>query len=155
VTDTPLMTLRFSLPWPPSVNTYWRHTVTGGKFKKARARVFMSEQGERYRSAAILTMNAARVPRGAVKGRLAVHVVAYPPDRRERDLDNLPKGVLDALTHAGIIRSDADIDDLHLVRGPIVSGGRLEMVVREIAHEPKPMALPMVVNDFANVPPPF
>jgi Holliday junction resolvase RusA-like endonuclease len=79
------------------VNTYWRHTVRGGKFKKAKAMVFLSEQGERYRTHAILSMNVQRVPRHALKGRLAVHITAYPPDRRARDLDNLPKGVLDAL----------------------------------------------------------
>lgn len=141
MTDSPLMTLRFELPWPPSVNTYWRHTVRGGKFKKAKAMVFLSEQGERYRTHAILSMNVQRVPRHALKGRLAVHITAYPPDRRARDLDNLPKGVLDALKHASVIIDDSYIDDLHLVRGPVRSEGLLLMQVREIAHDPetKPM----------------
>jgi crossover junction endodeoxyribonuclease RusA len=134
MSDTPLMTLTFTLPYPPSVNTYWRHMVLGGKFKKAQARVYLSEQGERYRTHAILSMNVQRVPRHALKGRLAVHVIAYPPDRRARDLDNLPKGVLDALKHANVIVDDSYIDDLHIVRGPVRPEGLLEMRVSEITQ---------------------
>lgn len=157
------MSIAFEMPWPPSVNTYWRHTVRGGKqpkdgskLKKAFAQVYISEQGERYRTHAILTMNVQQVPRQALKGRLAVHITAYPPDRRMRDLDNLPKGVLDALTHAGIIRDDSDIDDLHLIRGPVRPEGLLLMRVSEIAHDVEPLALPLPLQlPTANTPPPF
>lgn len=137
MTDTPLMSLAFTLPWPPSVNTYWRHMAIGGKFKKAQARVYLSEQGERFRTHAILSMNLQRVPREALKGRLAVHMTAYPPDRRARDLDNLPKGVLDALTHGRVILDDEHIDDLHIVRGPVRKDGLLEMRITELTHEPQ------------------
>lgn len=156
MTDAPLMSLTFTLPWPPSVNTYWRHTVRGGKFKKAKAMVFLSEQGERYRTHAMLSMNVQRVPRHALKGRLAVHIVAYPPDRRARDLDNLPKGVLDAMKHASVIIDDSYIDDLHLVRGPVRPEGLLEMRVTEIAREEwVEQALPLRMPTMADSPPPF
>lgn len=136
---SPLMTLRFSLPWPPSVNTYWRHTVRGGKkpkdgeaLQKHFAKVYLSEQGQRYRTEAILRLREQQVPKHALKGRLGVLIKAYPPDRRARDLDNLPKGVLDALKEGGVIRDDADIDDLHVVRMPVVDGGGLTLELREI-----------------------
>jgi hypothetical protein len=45
MTDT-TMTLTFALPWPPSVNTYWRHIILGGKHKKARAQTILSEAGK-------------------------------------------------------------------------------------------------------------
>lgn len=134
VSDQPLMSLTFALPWPPSVNTYWRHIVLGGKFKKARAQVLISEAGREYRVAVERAIREARVPRGAVKGRLAVHAIAYPPDRRTRDLDNLWKGCLDALSHSGVIAEDGDIDDLHIVRGANRPGGCLLLTVREIEH---------------------
>lgn len=128
----PLMTLRFSLPWPPSVNTYWTHAVLGGKFKKARATVFLSEAGKRYRSQAILTCREQRVPTNAVRGRLAVSIVARPPDARTRDLDNLLKGSLDALKAASVIADDGDIDTLHVERGLPIREGRLELTITEL-----------------------
>lgn len=143
MTDAPLMSLTFELPWPPSVNTYWRHTVVGGKFKKSRASVFLSDAGKRYRTAAMYAMNVARVPRGALKGRLAVRIVAHPPDARVRDLDNICKGVLDALSHGGVIADDGAIDDLHVIRGAVLRDGKLVMRVEEMAHEPEALALPL------------
>jgi crossover junction endodeoxyribonuclease RusA len=136
------MTLRFDLPWPPSVNTYWRHTVRngkkpgdpGGRLKKAHAHVYISEQGEKYRRDVFYLVRSQKVPRGALKGRLAVHAIAYPPDARTRDLDNCWKGLLDALKAAGVIVDDGDIDDLHIVRGPKRAGGLMRLEVREIGE---------------------
>ena len=64
--------------------------------------------------------------------RLAVEILASPPDLRARDLDNLPKGVLDSLTHAGVIRDDSDIDDLRIRRGPKIAGGMLDVAITVI-----------------------
>lgn len=132
MTDSPVMTLRFTLPWPPSVNTYWRHIVLGGKFKKAQARVLLSEQGRRYQVDSFAELARQRVPRGAVKGRLALVITAFPPDRRQRDLDNLLKGTLDALKHARVIADDGDIDELLVKRGPVRPQGIMELEVREL-----------------------
>jgi crossover junction endodeoxyribonuclease RusA len=35
---------------------------------------------------------------------------AFPPDRRQRDLDNLQKPALDAMEHAGVYQDDSQID---------------------------------------------
>jgi crossover junction endodeoxyribonuclease RusA len=134
VSDTPLMTLRFTLPWPPSVNTYWRHIVLGGKFKKAQARVLLSEQGRRYQVDSFAELARQRVPRGAVKGRLGLRITAFPPDRRARDLDNLLKGTLDALKHSGVIADDGDIDELLVKRGAVRAGGIMELTLTELGH---------------------
>jgi Holliday junction resolvase RusA-like endonuclease len=45
-----------------------------------------------------------------------VVVEVYVPDRRKRDLDNLHKGILDSLTHAGVWGDDSQIDDLRIYR---------------------------------------
>lgn len=57
--------------------------------------------------------------------RLKVVLIANPPDRRRRDLDNVLKALLDSLQHAGIYRDDAQIDDLHIIRGKQVKDGNI------------------------------
>jgi len=114
------------LPWPPSVNTYWRSPNTG----KLAGRTLISERGRSYRRAVADTIMAAGQPKAA-PGRLDVALTVFPPDRRRRDLDNLPKGVLDALTHAGVIEDDSLIDRLLIERGQTCAGGKLRVFVSQ------------------------
>ena len=95
----------------------------------------LSAQGREYRLKVINRVMVTRTPRHTLKGKLSVSIQAYPPDRRARDLDNLLKGILDSLQHAGVIRSDADIDALHVVRGAVHPGGRIEVSVLEMRDE--------------------
>ena len=67
------------LPWPPSVNAYWR-TVQG--------RTMVSKKGRIYKQAATRAVLAAGANKH-LSGRLRVKLTAYPPDRRRRDIDNL------------------------------------------------------------------
>lgn len=64
--------------------------------------------------------------------RIGVRVSVYPPDRRKRDIDNILKAPLDALTHGGMIEDDGLIDVLHIERREVVKGGKLEITVWEI-----------------------
>lgn len=118
-----------SLRWPPSVNTYWRSVMSG----PLAGRVLLSEKGRAYRKHVEFAVLQQRIPRGLLTGKLAVWVHAMPPDRRARDLDNLLKGVLDGLHHAGVIRDDCDIDDLRISRFAIRPGGELQIQISEIA----------------------
>jgi len=92
------------LPWPPSVNTYWRHPTRG----PLAGRHLISQQGRAYRDA--VAADVRRRSLEPITGRLAVTVDAHPPDARKRDLDNIGKALLDALAYAGVIRDDGDID---------------------------------------------
>lgn len=115
--------LNIALPWPPSMNHYWRAVPGRG--------VLVSAEGRQYRQnvyAEVLIQRAAK----KLAGRLAVTIHAYPPDKRRRDLDNMLKATLDALTHAGVWLDDQQIDDLHIVRGA-AGGGSLQVAVQEIA----------------------
>jgi len=112
------------LPWPPSVNTYWRSPSTG----KLAGRTLISERGRAYRKEVADAVTLAGKPK-ADQGRLEVAIIAAPPDRRRRDLDNLPKAILDALTHAGVIEDDSLIDDLRIVRGEVYPGGKVRVGV--------------------------
>lgn len=135
--------LAFTLPYPPSVNGYWRHIVmpvgkgarSGGGKGKLRSATILSEDAREYRLRVITQLGAQRVPRGAITGKMRVEIEVFPPDRRERDLDNLPKGILDAIKHAQVIRDDCDIDDLRIRRRHVQKGGSVLVTIAEIAGE--------------------
>lgn len=114
-----------TLPFPPSLNTYWRHV--GPK-------VLISAAGRSYRTAVgdVVLMSVRRTR--PLLGRLALRIEAQPPDRRVRDLDNLLKAPLDALTHAGLWGDDGQIDELTIVRLPPTPGGRLRVVVSVVSE---------------------
>ncbi len=109
--------IHLTLPFPPSVNNYWRRV---GK------RTLISKRGRIYRQHVVGAVLLA----GAncqLKCRLAVLIKAYPPDRKIRDLDNLPKAVLDSLTKASVYEDASPIDDLHIVRMGVCKPGKVEV----------------------------
>lgn len=107
---TPSITLE--LPWPPSVNHYWRHTKTGH---------YISEQGKIYRNTVYYICVSLRgiLPENA---KLSVSIEAFPPDKRRRDLDNLLKATLDALQYAMVYQDDYQIDLLTIARKSPLNG---------------------------------
>lgn len=117
--------MTLELPWPPSVNHYYRHV--GSK-------VLISAKGREYRRQVILWIAAHSVRWTKFAGgeRLAVRVDAYPPDRRKRDLGNLDKSLMDSLQSAGVFADDEQIDDLRFVRMPPVPGGRVAVTIEAI-----------------------
>ena len=115
------------MPWPPSVNTYWRHTLI-----KGQVRTLLSKKGRQYRKQAAAEMLAQGVTFANLKGRIAVQLKAYPPDRRDRDLDNLPKSILDALTHAKVWADDSQVDDLRITRHQVVKGGAVVVTLTPV-----------------------
>lgn len=119
--------MRLTLPWPPSVNTYWRHPHRGA----LAGRHLLSEDGRKYRKVVGDMVRANRQAVG-LRARLKVVLTACPPDLRRRDLDNLQKGLLDSLQHAGVYEDDSQIDDLRILRGPVVKGGRVDVVVEPL-----------------------
>lgn len=124
--------MNLTLPWPPSANTYWRHPTKG----KLAGRHLISEKGRAYREAVAWNVKAQL---GAIKptaARLAVEIEVFVPDRRRRDLDNLHKGLLDSLTHAGVWADDSQIDDLRIRRvrdekGDLIIAGMVKVVITE------------------------
>ena len=110
----------FELPWPPSINHYYR---------RVGYRTLISREGRRYRREVVARLAARRT--GPMRGRLKVVVHVFPPDRRRRDLDNLSKALWDALEHAGVFVDDSQIDDLRIRRGPVVPGGKVLVYITE------------------------
>lgn len=120
--------IAIALPYPPSLNTYWRHVLIG-----RRVRVLISAEGRAYRKAVadavMLARAAGKMQRHQATTRLSVRIEAQPPDRRARDLDNLPKAVLDAMTAAGVWLDDSQVDELTVVRLDPVRGGQIRVLV--------------------------
>lgn len=108
---------RFVLPIPPSANHLWRNV---------QGRTVLSVKAREYRDTVeriIWLWKAQQTPadrtRLPLTIRLAVSLVVIPATRRHQDLDNLFKATLDALTHAGLWKDDAQIDEIHAFRAPI------------------------------------
>lgn len=113
--------IEITLPWPPSVNTYWR-TVNGRMIISAKGREYREEVGDQM------------ILQGKVKhftGSLCVEIEAWRPDKRRRDLDNLLKATLDGLAHAGVFEDDSQIVDLRIYWAKDI-GGMLKVKVSEV-----------------------
>lgn len=120
--------IKLLLPFPPSLNSYWRHVVLG-----RAARVLISADGREYRKRVLQDCAPVLQDSPPLGGRLSVTLTAYPPDLRKRDLDNLAKACLDALTHAGAWGDDSQIDELRIIRGGKAGdGGRMVVEINEM-----------------------
>ena len=126
-----MASMSFSLPYPPSVNTYWRNN---------RGRTHISNKGRQYRQDVTLALleqfGAQWLNDNLITGRVRLSIVACCPDRRRRDIDNIIKATLDAITHAELWQDDCQVDDLRVWRGPVISpGGCLELELETIAGD--------------------
>ena len=115
------------LPWPPSVNTYYRTPSSG----RLAGRTMLSAKAREFHELArVFVMRGG--PHKAITGRLSVSLEMYPPDRRKRDLDNSLKATLDALQKCGVINDDGDIDALSILRREPVKGGKVKVTIEEL-----------------------
>ena len=119
-----LPVITITLPWPPSVNGYWR-TVNG--------RTMISKRGRLFKKAVLKSVLAHQAKRH-LAGRLEVHIALHPPDRRRRDVDNSGKSVLDALQNAGVYLDDSQVDRLVIERCEIIKGGVAIVTIHELAQ---------------------
>lgn len=90
--------MKLILPWPPSVNRYWR-MVNG--------RMLIAASGRKYRESMPIMARLGASP-------VELSILAYYPDMRRRDIDNLLKAPLDALTYAGLWEDDSQIQALSI-----------------------------------------
>ena len=113
--------IAFTVPWPPSVNRYYRHVGP---------RVLISKDGRIYRRE--IEGRLGGLLREPLRGALALTAEMHPPDHRRRDLDNLGKALLDSLQHAGVFLDDSQIDELHIYRKEVEPNGSAEIRIREL-----------------------
>jgi crossover junction endodeoxyribonuclease RusA len=113
--------LTLELPFPPSVNHYYRHLghVT-----------LLSRRGRAYRKAVTALLAAQKLQ--PLAGPLSVIIELYPPDRRRRDIDNAQKGLLDAIAQGGAYRDDSQIVHLETWKCAPVRGGKAIVRIKEL-----------------------
>jgi crossover junction endodeoxyribonuclease RusA len=118
--------MKLTLPFPPTVNTYWRNTSRG---------VLISASGRSFRSSAIASVYQQMKCRPKpITVDVAVKMILFPPDKRQRDLDNYLKAALDSLTHAGIWLDDSQIKRIVVEWGPVTKGGQSEVTISEFKN---------------------
>ena len=114
--------MTLTLPYPPSMNTYWRRN--GHQY-------FIAKAGQAFR-----TEVAARCLASGVRplsGQVAMTVTLVPGDKRRRDIDNVLKPLLDALTHGGAWADDSQVKRLLVTMGdPVPKQGRCMVNLMEM-----------------------
>lgn len=108
--------LLIQLPWPPSVNHYYR---------RVGHRTIISREGRAYRKEVCAILRSLHVR--TLEGDLRLVIDAYPPDKRRRDLDNIQKALWDSLQHGSAYKDDSQIKDfechmrqLHRPNGKVI-----------------------------------
>lgn len=121
-------TIYYELPWPPSVNHYWiERAVPSGK-GYYRIMKSVGPKGKKFREDVEEIVGDVEPMRG---NSVSVHIDAYPPDRRKRDIDNIFKATLDAMEHAGVYENDNQIKYLSATKHDKVQGGKMKIYLKE------------------------
>ncbi|MBP2856162.1 RusA family crossover junction endodeoxyribonuclease [Dickeya oryzae] len=120
--------MKLTLPFPPSVNTYWRAPNKGPLV----GRHLISQAGRRFVNSLIASVleQLQRKP-STMTQNVSVTVIFYPPDRSRRDLDNYFKAVFDGLTHAGVWLDDKQVKRIVAEWGPITRPGKTEITITD------------------------
>ena len=100
---------QFVLPYPPSVNTYWR---------RRGSQYYISDKGQKYRKDVQQIIRQLKLDI-FTKSRLRIKVIADVPD---------------SLIHAGFAEDDEQFDDIRVIRGVKVPGGRLGIKITELEN---------------------
>lgn len=107
-----------TLPWPPSVNGYWRNT---GR------RQILSKKAREYKDATSALIRSQGHPR--MHGDLTAHIVLHPPSSARRDWDNWHKAVFDVLKEAGVYDDDCQVRSATVRFGEVRRPGEYRVVL--------------------------
>ena len=122
MSDVPVHEYILTLPYPPTVNHYYHNRRGGGRFIGKAGRIYRQ-------TVAVLCLQEHVKTTGQVK----LKIIAWPPDNRQRDLDNLLKALFDALQAAGAIENDRLIRGFSLDWGGApVKGGKVMVMIDRI-----------------------
>ena len=109
-------------PAPPSNNVYYR---------RSGHHMHISAKGKQYKQK-VCEIVATYHPIKFGCAPLKVHIDYHPATRRKDDLDNRFKAILDSLTAAGVWDDDSQIDELSILRKPVMKNGKIVVTVEAI-----------------------
>jgi len=120
------------LPWPPTINHYYRYGKGGHKGKR-----YLTDRAKAFRSEVQVEFMKRYYQPGkgispALTGDVSIYVEMRPPDRRVRDIDNGLKALFDSLVHAGALLDDHQIKEVHLYWMDVVKGGSVDVVLEGV-----------------------
>jgi len=142
------------LPWPPSINSYFMEYAmppAGALIEKrirehgfneihvwlrrnTRTMKRVGDKGHAYRADVQEYVLRNRLNKG-YREPLLMHMDFYAPDRRERDLDNHYKPLIDALEHACVFLNDSQIKGHRtLMQQEIIKGGKVVVRLEELVY---------------------
>lgn len=142
--------LEVELPWPPTVNQYRMIGLIFPKLDDIKAHIAdngwdgfhkllqrrtirkptIKPVGKRFREAVGWLLLRTQTRFG--DARVCMECVLHPPSGRKFDIDNFNKALFDALEHHGIFDDDAQISQLLLTKGAVVSSGFVEIRIWRI-----------------------
>lgn len=120
------MTKKLTLPMPPTVNHYWARARNGAVYLTAKAKKFKTD---------VAWCVAGQKPKRYTDGeRLAMRVTLNFATKAKNDIDNRLKGLLDALTNAGVYGDDSQIDKIYIERGEVIKGGQCVVEIGKVGE---------------------
>ena len=121
--------IRVTLPWPISINAYWKSRVIKSKGRHISS-IYVSSAGKQFQSDVAAAVESQLKQHQPMRGRLSVIFKFHQPNARECDISNYVKTTEDAMTKAGVWIDDSQIDRGLLIRGEISrSRPRVEVTV--------------------------
>ena len=113
--------LELTLPFPPSL---------GGYYRMWKGRWLISKKGREYRKTVELICAKKHISK--ITSKISVRILAFVPDRRRRDCDNLLKGILDSMEHGGVYEDDSQVRELSIKMMPPSKDPRVEIRIEEL-----------------------
>lgn len=111
---------KFTLPYPPSINGYWRN------FK---GRQIISKRGRDYANSVAEKMLELKLHSEMISCNVTFEMTINPPTLRKYDVDNFTKGVFDALTKCGFWVDDEQVQKLTVAKGVKTPAGNVEISI--------------------------
>jgi crossover junction endodeoxyribonuclease RusA len=120
----------FSLPFPPSLNTYrYCH----------RNRLFTAKKGRDYHEKVIELILEMGLNKERIMQPIVISLVMYPPTKRKFDVSNFLKAYEDSLVKAGFLEDDHWIEYGSIKKGHVIKKGKLLVKVdfKKESHHPR------------------
>ena len=114
----------FLLPYPPSVNSLWRHT---GK------RTYRTNKYTSWAAEAAEYLSGQDIPSKPIAHPVKIEMAVGRPDRRRRDIDNLVKSVLDIICQNNILEDDHWVHDLNVYWSEEIVG--CQIIIKDLVGQ--------------------